>query len=1216
MLLAKRLIALLTLLFLPQPGMATWYSEGMERGADLVLMDLRWPWWPSGTYYAHWNTGFKGPNGSCSFYSGFTSTLEDGPGMTPNSSADEQAAFRPGMVWSFWGGDSDGNPVEIIDISPRMALKNEYAGEGTSSSSYSAQWEFVTHGRWYTMASRHWTPENNEKDCSYLGRWIKDIAADQWHLIGVARIPFRSSGMEKNSGFIETLSGPKVVRPLDRRFGYYRLNGEWKSSNTLSINSTRHVVLSVLPEDDHEYVAIEYASQLGNLPIRLKGEPIPGKGKTEVTARQPKLPALDQPVLGSVNGQHCRDQVSLSWEMSPDSSPMLGYKIEVFDNPSCSGDPIETFLRKDPSSRHAIFTTTVDAPTIRFSVADIFDQWTSGEVIANLGKRKLIDGMRKAETIEGLSFEIFSPKEKNEKSWSRLGHLDSGRRHRQGLSRGADLSVLDGRKGWYGIVFDGFLNVPADGAYLFYGLIDGAYKIEVGGQTIIRRNDQAGTRQQEGVAFLEAGLQSVRITSLVGDPGRPILARNFRLFWEGPGFSRQEIPVGRFSSTRRANDPIPSLIQKTAPPGTVDLTLETEANGHKIRKVSLNLGRFEIANSTDEKLVYQGALPATENRLWTRIQYDAHHSIDLNLPPVSPKIPPSSEDWTVRNLGEQEVDFGLYETAKGSFSFFGEGMHAAIERIEGDFTATVRVDRFAGSDGEPVNEAAWIGLGAWQDTQKLNWNWGETFYLARTARKGIRTSPDSRDLGGSRMNSYKIDREHPWLRICRQGQQYTAWTSADGNSWQLAATHLLTQSKAMDVGLFIRAIQQNAQSYFSCEVSNLSLQSGVPRKNQLPAPPIAAGTSGQRITGMVMARSDPNVVVVRGTHLGLVRSIDEGRSWNSANGSLKGSANAVRSVAIHPTNPDIMIRAAGWESNGTWTGGLWRTNNGGRSWGKLNFPGDFDGKGPSALCGEVVAFDLRNPDRVYAGTESKGFYQSLDSGRTWALMDLVGERITSVTVWGWEYLVPEKADDQSHLGLTTCPDSQLVFLGRGEPAIPTKSTTSKVFLSTNDCTNLKRVVSHPYVGLTRLCFGRVRPNPDEYRVASTHGIFHNWGGPIAAYPPERHVEWMKPFTALDDVAMPPDKDQRMGRMMTASLAPERHGILSISEGGWWQDWKPVQTKGDSPEGGLIGICGEHETGETWWVLTTRGLYRSGDGGLSFKQILDASGSPVEGLEGR
>jgi hypothetical protein len=62
-----------------------------------MMMDLRWPWWPSGTYYANWNSGIK-PQGGISFYAGFTSFLADGPGGTPNPDERLQDAFRPGSV--------------------------------------------------------------------------------------------------------------------------------------------------------------------------------------------------------------------------------------------------------------------------------------------------------------------------------------------------------------------------------------------------------------------------------------------------------------------------------------------------------------------------------------------------------------------------------------------------------------------------------------------------------------------------------------------------------------------------------------------------------------------------------------------------------------------------------------------------------------------------------------------------------------------------------------------------------------------------------------------------------------------------------------------------------------------------------------------------------------------------------------------------------------
>jgi hypothetical protein len=64
---------------------ATWYSENVESGADIVMMDLRWPWWPSGTYYANWNSSFNPKPNNISFYAGFVAYVPDGPGCKGRS---------------------------------------------------------------------------------------------------------------------------------------------------------------------------------------------------------------------------------------------------------------------------------------------------------------------------------------------------------------------------------------------------------------------------------------------------------------------------------------------------------------------------------------------------------------------------------------------------------------------------------------------------------------------------------------------------------------------------------------------------------------------------------------------------------------------------------------------------------------------------------------------------------------------------------------------------------------------------------------------------------------------------------------------------------------------------------------------------------------------------------------------------------------------------
>ena len=51
--------------------------------------------------------------------------------------------------------------------------------------------------------------------------------------------------------------------------------------------------------------------------------------------------------------------------------------------------------------------------------------------------------------------------------------------------------------------------------------------------------------------------------------------------------------------------------------------------------------------------------------------------------------------------------------------------------------------------------------------------------------------------------------------------------------------------------------------------------------------------------------------------------------------------------------------------------------------------------------------------------------------------------------------------------------------------------------------------------------------------------------------------------------------------------------------------------GRGPVGGLISLCGEFRHGQLWWLLATDGLYRSADGGITLKKVLDENGAPVK-----
>jgi photosystem II stability/assembly factor-like uncharacterized protein len=91
-----------------------------------------------------------------------------------------------------------------------------------------------------------------------------------------------------------------------------------------------------------------------------------------------------------------------------------------------------------------------------------------------------------------------------------------------------------------------------------------------------------------------------------------------------------------------------------------------------------------------------------------------------------------------------------------------------------------------------------------------------------------------------------------------------------------------------------------------------------------------------------------------GSYVGaLLRSKDGGKTWEDITGVVKGG---IHDLAIHPTSPEIIYVAS--------EGGLFKTLNGGKSWGSLRHTGD------------QVFLNPGSPEEVYAG----GLYYSKDGG--------------------------------------------------------------------------------------------------------------------------------------------------------------------------------------------------------------------------------------------
>lgn len=1207
-----RLFLILVVLFSPARAIqATWYSENIEDGADIILMDVRWPWWPSGTYFANWNSGFNPKPNNLSFYAGFTSYVPDGPGQTPNPDAARQDSFRPGSVWTFWGSDAAGMPVRFTDVAPNLFIKNDYGGEGSSGTTGAEVWPFVQRQRWYTLLARVWQPVGGGRHAC-VGRWLKDQATGHWHLIGIARLPIPATSFTGNSGFLEPLTSEKAVRSLHRRFGYFRKEGQWRKSDTITIDKTLYVIVNTVAEEGHEYAAIEYAQRPDLLPRQLSGLPLAGDQKHAFTVSQPDRPTLDRPAVMDVRAVRSGGQIAVSWAVPPTASPAFSYRVELFDHPRCEGQPMAVKEERNPSLRDLLIDAPASASTVRFTLTDLFDQTAPSVIVAAAMVKTTAPAPVTPPTVAGLFYELrhkdskrrvnyFDPplqKPDEEHHWLSLDEIPQGIRVRRGLSRGFDLGVRENRDHGYSLDFRGLLRVPEAGPYIFRAQIDGAYRFQIDGSDVLVWDGQHGTTERAAVVVLAAGDHPVAMTHVYD----ALPARNFSVEWEGPGFSRQPIPLESLRVAESGAFPHPVVRAESPGDGTGRVSVITDPRGHTVDRTLLFLGPLQLAECSGPSLTYHGPLPSGSNTLWARVVFDGDHTVDSTPLNLTVTGKPVSPEWTVRNVGDAKATAGLWQTGSNRFQFFGNGMHTVTRRWVGDFTATCRIEGYNGSHGEPVNRRAWVGVAALEHGERLNWEWGQHFYVVQTAADGLRCAADFSDLGGGRISSYELPKGRPWMRIVRQGDVWTAWSSRDGQQWECGAYQHRKASTGMDVGLFFSALPQEARAHYHARISDVSIQAGALPESTPPSPIVAQHTEGDRLTGVVVARSEADVVVVRSSAAGLIRTVDGGKTWVAANGDLRGEDLWVRSVAIHPENPQIILRAGGQGA----TSGLWKSTDGGQHWVRLAFDGDFDGKGPSALCGEILAFDLRAPQTVYVGCESRGMFKSTDGGATWVHLGLKGERITAVVVWPWERYYPAVAQGKTEMCVVTCPDRWMAFLGRGTPAVVTSQTATRSYVLSNQGRSLSVLDERRDTGFFNVAFDKATQTTRVMSFATAHGFQHNSGGHMSLFPEQKQFESFRPFTGLGATAM---GDRKFGRFITQALDPSVPGRLSRSEL-WAEEWAWLPSEGQVPKGGLIAAGGDLRDGDQWWFVHTDGLYASPDGGRILIRVLDASGRPI------
>ncbi len=145
-----------------------------------------------------------------------------------------------------------------------------------------------------------------------------------------------------------------------------------------------------------------------------------------------------------------------------------------------------------------------------------------------------------------------------------------------------------------------------------------------------------------------------------------------------------------------------------------------------------------------------------------------------------------------------------------------------------------------------------------------------------------------------------------------------------------------------------------------------------------------------QIRSLAVYPQDPNRILA-GSEVGLYRSEDRGATWDLVESPVPDGAQ-IWSVAVHPTNPDIIFF-------GTKPPGVYRSTDGGKHWEKLPAP-IVDRCFAGAPKVTNIVFDPRDSRSVWAGVEIDGVYCSRDGGDNWVHLPPLGDNFLNQDVHG------------------------------------------------------------------------------------------------------------------------------------------------------------------------------------------------------------------------
>jgi len=154
--------------------------------------------------------------------------------------------------------------------------------------------------------------------------------------------------------------------------------------------------------------------------------------------------------------------------------------------------------------------------------------------------------------------------------------------------------------------------------------------------------------------------------------------------------------------------------------------------------------------------------------------------------------------------------------------------------------------------------------------------------------------------------------------------------------------------------------------------------------------PFLAEPGEIQIRALAVYPQDPNRILA-GSEMGLYRSEDKGATWDLVESPIEDGVQ-IWSVAVHPTNPDIIFA-------GTKPPAVYRSIDGGKHWDKLPIPiAERCFAGAPKVTN--IVFDPRDHRSVWVSVEIDGVYCSRDGGDSWTHLPPLGDNFLNQDVHG------------------------------------------------------------------------------------------------------------------------------------------------------------------------------------------------------------------------